>query len=297
MKKAVLGLIALLSVFRLSAQYFRVSGYVADSSHAPIPEASIFITNGSIVGKTDGAGFYSFELRAGEYEVVFSHSNYQRVSIKVVLDRKDDTVNVILPGLVKTLGTVEITRKWVDPGPEMMRKAIARRDYWASRLPGYSAEIYIRAFEEYHKPKKTENVWHEKETEEQEEARKKKKNEEEPSANMAEILLTRDFLPPDKIKETRVGVKQNGDVSGLFYTTTTEGDFNFYQNLVKIRGLSDMPVMSPLSNTALLNALGNDAMRASLENALSNDAVRNALSNDALRNTLSNSLNSIIVPK
>lgn len=252
MKKAVLGLIALLSVFRLSAQYFRVSGYVADSSHAPIPEASIFITNGSIVGKTDGAGFYSFELRAGEYEVVFSHSNYQRVSIKVVLDRKDDTVNVILPGLVKTLGTVEITRKWVDPGPEMMRKAIARRDYWASRLPGYSAEIYIRAFEEYHKPKKTENVWHEKETEEQEEARKKKKNEEEPSANMAEILLTRDFLPPDKIKETRVGVKQNGDVSGLFYTTTTEGDFNFYQNLVKIRGLSDMPVMSPLSNTALL---------------------------------------------
>jgi hypothetical protein len=236
----------------LSAQYRRVSGFVADSTRAPIPDVSIFITNGSIVATTDASGYYSCELRTGEYELVFNHPNYQRVRIKVVLQQKDDTVNVIMPGLIKTLNTVEITRKWTDPGPEMMRKAIAKRDYWATRLPSYSAEMYIRAFEEYQKPKKVENVWHEEPTAEVKAAKKKKEQEETPQSSLAEIILQRDWMPPGKVKETRIGINKYGDIDGLFYTTTTDGDFNLYQNLVPTRGLGDMPVMSPLSNTALL---------------------------------------------
>lgn len=238
----------------LAAQYRKISGFVADSTKAPIPDVSIFITNGSMVANTDASGYYTCELRTGEYELVFNHPQYQRVRIKVVLQDKDDTVNVILPGLIKTLNTVEITRKWTDPGPEMMRKAIARRDYWAGRLPAYSAELYIRAFEEYQKPKKPVNIWHEdKEPDETPGSKKKEKGEqEEQQSNMAEILLRRDWQPPSKVKETRLGVNKYGDISGLFYTSTTEGDFNLYQNLIPTRGLGDMPVMSPLSNTALL---------------------------------------------
>ena len=233
----------------LKAQYFSVSGFVADSSKAPIPDVSVFITNGSMVGNTDASGYYRFELRTGEYELVFSHPNYQRVILKVVLDKKNDTLNLILPELAKAIGVVEITKKWTDPGPDMMRKAIGKKDYWASRLPAYTAEAYIRAFESYQPPKKNENIWHEADT-----SRKKKKKpaEAEPGANMAEVLLQRDFMPPNKVKENRLGVQKFGDPDGLFYLSTTEGDFNFYQNLMRMRGLSDMPVMSPLSNTALL---------------------------------------------
>jgi hypothetical protein len=159
--RIVVLLLTFLSVFTVNAQYFTVSGFVADSTKAPIPDVSIFITNGSMVGTSDGSGFYRFSLRAGEYELVYNHPNYQRVSLKVVLDKKDDTLNVILPELAKSVGEIQITRKWTDPGPDMMRKAIARRDYWASRIPSSSAEVYIRAFEEYNPPKKKEKdkIW------------------------------------------------------------------------------------------------------------------------------------------
>jgi hypothetical protein len=248
-------LLSLLFVFGniASGQYYKVSGYVADSGMAPIPDVSIFITNGSIVGQTDAAGHYSFELRNGEYELVFTHPNFQRINLKVVLSTKNDTLNVILPGLLKTIGIVDITAKYKDPGPEMMRKTIARREYWANKQVASSTDIYIRAFEQYNKPKKPVNVWHdEKEDSLQEAKRKKKEAKEEVQSSMAEILLTRDWEPPNHIKETRQGVSIRGDKEGLFYLSTTEGDFNFYQNLVKIRALSEMPVMSPLSNTALL---------------------------------------------
>ena len=234
------------------AQYYRVVGYVADSSRSPIPDVSIFITNGSVAGTSDYSGSFNFELRSGQYELVFSHPNFQQVTIKVVLDNKNDTFNIILPGLTKTIGTVEITRKWVDPGPAMMKKAIEKREYWAAKMPPYSARLYIRAFEEYNKPKKANNIWHAEETEEQKDAKKRNKKPDEPVANMAEVLLDCDYLPPDKIKETRIAVQKRGDIDGLFYLSTTEGDFNLYQNLVKIRGLGNAPVMSPLSNTALL---------------------------------------------
>ncbi|MBL7812681.1 MAG: carboxypeptidase regulatory-like domain-containing protein [Bacteroidetes bacterium] len=233
------------------AQYLRVSGYVADSSLAPIPDVAIFITNGSIVGSTDASGHYSIELRTGDYQLVFTHSHFQQVKVNVVLSDRNDTLNVILPGLVQNIGVVDITARYKDPGPEMMRRAIARREYWAAKQPPQSAEVYIRAFEQYNKPKKTVNVWAE--TSKDTSAKKKKKNQEnDPEANMAEILLTRDFQPPDKIKETRTGVSIRGDKTGLFYTSTTEGSFDFYTNLMKIPGLGDMPVMSPLSGTALL---------------------------------------------
>lgn len=220
---------------------------VADSTEAPIPEVNIFITNGSVVAKTDANGRYDFELREGEYEVVFTHTDYQTVRLKVVLQGRDDTLNVIMPSLVKSMDAANISAKWRDPGPDMMRKAIERKDYWNSRIPAHTAEIYIRAFEEHNKPKKHKKAWEGRESTKQ----KKKQEDAGPEASMAEILLTRDWTPDGQLKEVREAVSYRGDRSSLFYTSTSEGDFNFYVNLIKIRSLSEMPVMSPLSNTAL----------------------------------------------
>jgi hypothetical protein len=43
-----------------------------------------------------------------------------------------------------------------------------------------------------------------------------------------------------------------GSKVGLFYLSTTEGDFNLYQNLLNVPALCPLPIMSPLSNSALL---------------------------------------------
>jgi hypothetical protein len=70
-----------------------------------------------------------------------------------------------------------------------------------------------------------------------------------------EIVMQRDATTDGKIKEIRDGVTKIGardNLVGLYYLTTTDGDFNLYQNLIKAPALSSMPVMSPLSNSAIL---------------------------------------------
>jgi hypothetical protein len=70
--------------------------------------------------------------------------------------------------------------------------------------------------------------------------------------NMSEIYLQVDFEYPDKIKEKRTGVNIRGKKSGLFFLTTTDGDFNLYNNLIKIPALSETPMLSPISYSGLV---------------------------------------------
>ncbi|MFY7946011.1 MAG: DUF5686 family protein [Bacteroidia bacterium] len=249
MNRILLILICLFFSAAGQAQYYTVSGFVADSTLQPIEDANIYITNGSVMGKTDNFGYYKFELREGEYELVFTHRNFQSVHVKIVLSTHDDTVNIILPYLIKSVGQANVTVKWKDPGPEMMRKAIEKREYWNSRIPAHSTELYIRAFEEYNKPKKNKKAW---EVTDSTKSKKQRQSDDNgPVASMAEIILQRDWTPAGQLKEVRSAVSYRGDRSSLFYTSTTEGDFNFYQNLVTIPGLSDMPVVSPLNYAAI----------------------------------------------
>lgn len=70
--------------------------------------------------------------------------------------------------------------------------------------------------------------------------------------NMAEIVIKKSFEYPDKLKEERIGYEEWGDISGLFYLSTTEGEFNFYQNAVYCPSISQMPVQSPISTSGLM---------------------------------------------
>jgi hypothetical protein len=70
--------------------------------------------------------------------------------------------------------------------------------------------------------------------------------------NMAEIVSKKSFEHPDKLKEERIGYETWGDISGLFYLSATEGEFNFYQNAVYCPSVSQMPIQSPLSTPGLV---------------------------------------------
>ena len=70
--------------------------------------------------------------------------------------------------------------------------------------------------------------------------------------NMAEIVINKSFEYPDKLKEDRIAYETWGDISGLFYMSTSEGEFNFYQNAVYCPSVSQMPIQSPISTSGLV---------------------------------------------
>lgn len=246
MKKISLFLLGWM-IFHLNAQ---IIGLCIDSSNAPIPGVEIYDKAIGKVGAAKMDGYFKLDLKPGNYQLIFSHPEFHNMELAVVYTEKyQDTLTLILKRKITSINTVYISAKWKDPGPDYMKKAIKKRDYWAKKLPTQSADVYIRAFEEIKNTSKKTISMEEKSDDSE---IKHPSNLEIPNANMVEISMKRDWAPPNKIKEVKSGVSVRGDKTGLFYLTTLEGDFNIYQNLMSLPGLCPLPVMSPLSSSAIL---------------------------------------------
>ena len=101
------------------------------------------------MGQSKIDGYFKLELKAGIYKLVFSHPEFYNQEVAIVVEDKfKDTITVILVRQINQINAVLVKAKWKDPGPDYMRKAIARRQIWAKRIPAQSADVYIRAFED-----------------------------------------------------------------------------------------------------------------------------------------------------
>ncbi len=221
-------------------------GLVIDEEQSPVAQVQVFNINGSKVGESGLDGYFRFELRPGSYQLIFNHPDYADYQFSYVSKwEKKDTVIIPLKRTTPSVRAVEIKSKWKDPGPKMMRKAVARRKVWRERIPAQSAEVYIKAFERIEDPRQYMRVDFDKRSD-------PRVNKNKIRANMAEVHLHRDWSPPNKIKEFRKGVSVRGDKSSLFYLSTIDGDFNIYQNLMSLPSLCPLPILSPLSNNAIL---------------------------------------------
>ncbi len=61
------------------------------------------------------------------------------------------------------------------------------------------------------------------------------------------------FQFPNKTKEFRTAYQAYGDQSGFLVPRLHETNFNLYENSVSLKGISEMPFISPISNIAILN--------------------------------------------
>lgn len=244
-----------------------IIGLVVDTASAPLPMVQIFNRAGAKMGQTRLDGNFNLRLEPGAYKLIFSHPNYYSVEIALLVKQdQNDTLNIRLSHKTEKIGAVEIHREYKDPGPEYMRKTIEKRDYWHNQIPNQSATLYIKAFQlnsKKNKAKAVKSLPAESDPSSLTSSAipEKTKTPTEPrdtgpqAKAFVEIVMQRDATTDGKIKEMRDGVTKIGardNLVGLYYLTTTDGDFNLYQNLIKAPALSSMPVMTPLSNSAIL---------------------------------------------
>ena len=272
MKQRLMHILAILWLGLATVQTTKaqIIGIVVDTARAPLPMVQIFNRDGAKLGQTRLDGYFNLNLRTGSYKLIFSHPDFYSVEIPtLVTAQTKDTLNIILVPKTEKIQGAEIRREYKDPAADYMRKAIAQRDFWHSRIPNQSAQIYIKAFEiteQKIKPKAAPVA-----TDIDPLDAAVINNTNDPYANtipvvsvsdtaknrisanaFVEIAMQRDASTDGKIKETRNGVQKVGSKAGLFYLSTTEGDFNLYQNLLDVPALCPLPIMSPLSNSALL---------------------------------------------
>ncbi len=229
-------LLLLMYAGKLSAMFYTISGTVTNSAMEPVAFAQVSILdNPSLITKTDIKGHYSIKISEGSYVLIFSMKGYKTMKIPVTVNYADVVQNCILEQEETVLEGVKVSSKKIDRSEEIIKKVIEGK-YRYLYQDAFSVDAYIKATESESTKKPKSDTG-------------KAKN---PNLNMAEVYLTVHFSPPDKIKEERSGVDIRGDRSGLFYLSHTDGQFNFYRNLLELPALSVSPILSPLSNSGLI---------------------------------------------
>lgn len=208
----------------------------------PLAFASIQIKEMEIGTSTKEDGSFGFNLEVGQYNLVVSMVGYKTQIINVVVN-KDYPLNIILEEEDKSLEDIVIKIKVKDRAEEIVRNVIRNKDELMSASGDYSAKLYIKAIQQDSVARKkdrakTDSAFFE--------------NADLQDMAMTEVLLKLDYASDTKIKEERLAVKKSGNTEGLFYLSATQGNFNIYNNLIKVPSISQIPFLSPISYSGLL---------------------------------------------
>ena len=249
-----------------------ISGYILNEENQPIPYANIYFTELQTGTSSDQDGKYFMTIAVeGEYEMIVSSLGYTTKNFKIILREKDVKKNIWLTSSESALNEIVVKASKKDPAYAIIKNVQENKKKYLSLIQSFKSKVYVKAAEK-------------KEIKEKKRKKKKKKkvtfqaNSEDPldseignsgddilaqeakfaqaktpQINMVEMELTLNFQYPKKYKEERTAYKSYGSASGLFVPRFDETDFNFYRNMVHLKGIAEAPVISPISRTAILS--------------------------------------------
>lgn len=232
-----------LKVFFAPAQiYHSVHGYVFSFQNEPLQNASVRIFDLQTGTQTNADGQYELQLEQGLHRISVSYLGYIPQTIELVIDSAV-VYNFFLEPDEKVLSEVVINVKKKDYSYEVIRNVIENKERWQNQYQNLSSQTYVKAIEEIQtlKPPK-----------EEEENTNPFMADSLPNLNYFEANIIRYEETSGKHKEERTGVKKFGDINDLYYTSTTDGQFDLYQNLQVIKKLGENALISPFSTIGYL---------------------------------------------
>lgn len=243
-----------------------VSGFIYDEENTPIPFANVYIKNLQTGTASDAQGRYFFQFNEhGSYQIVVTALGFQDQEISFVIkDNSTIVKNIWLKQKSELLNELVVKGKGKDPAYEIIRKSIENRQKWNKQIKKSKCKVYIKAKEVISdrekkrraKKNQQESVIQENENpdvfEKDDKQNKAEINKIAHGTNMLEINMDRHYLYPNKVKEIRTAFKKYGSSYGLFFTNTIENEFNFYDGLMKLPKLNEVPLISPLNTISFV---------------------------------------------
>ncbi|MGZ8538921.1 MAG: DUF5686 and carboxypeptidase regulatory-like domain-containing protein [Flavisolibacter sp.] len=246
MKPKLLVLILFLTSNLVAFGQYRVHGRITNTKLEPLAFVSIQVKDFRLGTTSKEDGSYELFLDEGRQDLVISMIGYKSQLLTIIVRKTAYEQNVLMEEEGKDMTEIVVKGKAKDRSEEIIRNVIRNKDNILSAAGAWSAEVYIKA------------------TQEDSLVRKKKKKKvdsaviKNPEAAvfnqmaMAEVVLRLDHKFSNQVKEERTGIKKRGNAESLFYLSTTDGDFNFYNNLLKTPVLSETPFLSPVSYSGLI---------------------------------------------
>ncbi len=257
MLKFFTSLLPLFFIQNIYCQTYILTGKVSNNKLEPLAFATVQIKGSPLFTQTKENGTYTLTLEKGEYEIVVSLVGYKVQVFKIAL-LNNDKLNIVLEQNILANEEATVIGQKKDKSEQLIKKVIEHKDDILAVVKNYSANVYIRATENNKSIKTLKNNVNFDNNNQSIEISSKKKNvtdtanKDIAAMRMAEIQMILDVELPNHKKETRNGVKKLGNPENLFYLTTTDGDFNLYNNLLRIPAIGEVPFVSPISYSGLI---------------------------------------------
>ena len=248
-----------------------LSGFVVNEDNEPIPYVNIFVRQLSSGTTTDEKGYYFLTMDPGEYDLVISSIGYETKNALVKVDN-NDKANFELSSSDYELDEITIKASKKDPAYEIIRQVIENKKKYQSQIQTFKCEVYVKALEEIDIKEKEKKEMSEAEKAREERRKKREANQstameddkavseaeqakakEMAKLNLLEMQLTLNFQAPENYKEERTAYKVYGSKHGLYVPRFDDADFDFYDNMVEMREITETPIVSPVSRTAILS--------------------------------------------
>jgi hypothetical protein len=248
MKRFLLSILLLLAafVFKASAQQFVLSGRITDQKNSPISFVSVYIKNSTYGTTSNEDGVYQFKLEPGTYNVIYRFVGYKERVEKVTITDHDERHNVQMEDEIFQLKAVDIKdRKGRDTAAmDIMRKVIAKREFYLNEIKSYSCVIYIKGLQKLTSAPKAL-------------LRQGVAKVLDLDTNgrgilyQSESLSTFNYQQPNKVKEVTISSRMAGITPTFSYNKASDLQGNFYNNIFSINGLSSRGFVSPVADHAL----------------------------------------------
>lgn len=241
--KNLLLLFLLLNGISVSAA--KIYGVLTDSKQQPLPFANIYI-KGTTKGTTSNElGKYQLELTAGSFELVYHYIGYKRLIKEITVAERDIELNITLEDEEVQLREIIVSAS-EDPAYAIMRKAIAKRNYYYNQVEAYQCDVYTKGLQRIiSAPDKIMGI----------------------PINSTGILDTNNsgivylsesvskfsFKKPDKIKEIMIASKVSGNSNNFSWNSAADFDvIDLYKNNISIDVITDRIIISPLADNAMM---------------------------------------------
>lgn len=231
-------------LFPVIAQAVIISGRVTDSGIKPLVFANVFIKGTTHGTNTNDDGFYILDVQPGRHEIVFKYLGYKTVMVPVFAAQEKITLDVNLEIENYQLAEVVIKANTEDPAYEIIRRAQKKRKYYLDQVRSFSCDAYIKGTQKLKKyPKKILG---------QEINLDGIIDTATGIVYLSESVSKFHFKKPDLSKEEMISSKVSGDNRAFSFNQNGMMQYNFYNNLVGIGGLTDRGFVSPVASSAML---------------------------------------------
>ncbi len=243
MSRTLLFALCFISLISSGLKAATIKGVIKDPDGVAVPFVNVLVKGTTKGTLSNAQGNYVIQIGPQKETLVFRFIGYKVVEKVVDGTKGDQTLNITLQNDGVMLKEIVVTANNEDPAMEIMRQAIAKRDFYLNQVKEFSCRSYIKGLNKVDKaPKKILG---------------QDLNIDGADSNNAGVVYFSESVSDyhykyrRKEKEIVTASKVSGNPNGLSFNRFRDINLNFYEN--KIEDLpADRPFVSPLASSAMV---------------------------------------------